>query len=85
MYPVKVQGRANAPIAARYRSVAPAGLTGPSHQPRHRPRAAGIASRPRAAGIASRVRALLISRDFRQLAGPMAVFLWPPRHDLGQG
>ena len=71
MCPAKVHKRANAPFAALYRSVEPVELPGAPRQPRHR---------HTAAGFASRLRALLTSIDFRQLAGPTAVFfLWPPK------
>jgi hypothetical protein len=74
MHPAKIQKRANAPFAALYRAAGLAGLPGTRRQSRQ--------ADPRrvAAGFARRLRALLASMDFRQLAGPMAVFfLWPPR------
>jgi hypothetical protein len=74
MYPAKIHKRANAPLAALHRRVAPAGLS----RTRRPPRQTG--HRHPVAGFARTLRALLASIDFRQLAGPAAVlFLWPPR------
>jgi len=71
MYAAKIQKRANAPFAVLYPAAGPAGLPGTRHQSRHQQ----LATR-----FARRLRTLLASIDFRQLAGPTAVFfLWPPR------
>jgi hypothetical protein len=74
MYTAKIQKRANAPFAALYRPAGLAELPGTRRQPRR------AGHRRLAAGFGRRLRALLASLDFRQLAGPTAVFfLWPPR------
>ena len=74
MYPASIHKRANAPFAALYRPARPDELPGTHRQPRQ------AGHRRLATGSARRFRALLVSMDFRQLAGPMAVFfLWPPR------
>jgi hypothetical protein len=78
MYPARTQKLAEAPI------------TGP-HRQAERDRVAYTARQaPRAShhhavrGLARRLLALLASLDFRQLAGPMAIFfLWPPRPRRG--
>jgi hypothetical protein len=77
--------------AARVRELPEAAIAGP-RQPGRDPaatrpgRPAGPATGPRragaVAGLARRLRGLPGSVDFRQLAGPAAVFfLWPPRPD----
>jgi hypothetical protein len=72
MYPATIRKRASAPSAALYRPAGPAELPGTQ------PRQAG--HRHLVTGSARRLRALPASINFRQLAGPAAVFfLWPPR------
>lgn len=74
MYAAKIHKRAHVPFAVLYRAAGPAGLPGTRRQPRQ----AGHHQLP--TRFASRLRTLLASIDFRQLAGPTAVFfLWPPR------
>ena len=71
MYPVTIHKRASAPSAALYRPAEPAVLPGARRR---------VSRRHLATRLARRLRALLASMDFRQLAGPTAVFfLWPPR------
>jgi hypothetical protein len=78
MCAAKIQKRANAPFAALYRPAGLAGLPGTCRQPRQ------ACYRRLVAGFGRRLRALLASVDFRQLAGPAAVFfLWPPRSRHG--
>jgi hypothetical protein len=71
MYWTTIQKRAKPPFAALYR---PVELPGTLRQPRRG------GHRRLATGFVRRFRAPLASLDFRQLAGPTAVFfLWPPR------
>ena len=74
MYPATIHKRASAPSAALYRPAGPAELPGAHRQPRQ------AGHRHLVTGFARRLRALPASINFRQLAGPTAVFfLWPPR------
>jgi hypothetical protein len=76
MYPAKIQERPKVPFAAGYQPVQPGELP-PStvRQIRHR--------HP-VTESARRLCTLLASIDFRQLAGPTALFfLWPPRPSHG--
>lgn len=70
MYPATLKKRASAPSGALYRPAEPAVLPGVHRR---------VNYRHLATGLACRLAALLASMDFRQLAGPTAVFfLWPP-------
>ena len=72
MYPATIHKRASAPSDALDRPA------GPAERPGTQPRQAG--HRHLVTGFARRLRALPASINFRQLAGPTAVFfLWPPR------
>jgi hypothetical protein len=74
MYWITIQKRAKPRFAALYRPVGPVELPRTLRQPRQ------SGHRRLATGFARRLGALLASIDFRQLAGPTAVFLlWPPR------
>ena len=74
MYAAKIQKRANAPFAVLYRAAGPTGLPGTHRQSRQ------TGHHQLSTRFARRLRTLLASMDFRQLAGPTAVFfLWPPR------
>ena len=74
MYAAKIQKRANTPFAVLYPAAGPTGLPGTRRQSRQ------TGHHQLATRLARRLRTLLASMDFRQLAGPTAVFfLWPPR------
>jgi hypothetical protein len=74
MYAAKIQKRANTPFAVLYPAAGPTGLPGTRHQSRQ------TGHHQLSTRFAHRLRTLLASMDFRQLAGPTAVFfLWPPR------
>ena len=73
MYPPGTQKPAEAPITGPHRQ---AERNRVAYTARQAPRAS---RRHAVRGFARRLRALLASLDFRQLAGPMAMFfLWPP-------
>ena len=83
MSPTRIRELPEAPIAGPHRQAG----RDPAAIPPGRPAGPATATRragAAVAGIARRLRALPGSMDFRQLAGPTAVFfLWPPRPGRG--